>query len=61
MLQENLNNYRREITSQREKVQKLSTTSQKYEQIIHTMTQDLREAGEKLAVAEVRQRVQCPV
>lgn len=53
MLQENLNSYRREINSQREKIQKLSATSQKYEQIIYTMTQDLREANEKLAVAEV--------
>ncbi|KAM9468929.1 nucleoprotein TPR-like isoform 3-T3 [Clarias gariepinus] len=54
MLQENLNSYRREISSQREKIQKLSATSQKYEQIINTMTMDLREANEKLAVAEVR-------
>lgn len=53
MIQENLNSYRREINSQREKIQKLTATSQKYEQIIHTMTQDLREAIEKLAVAEV--------
>uniref|UniRef100_W5UJA0 Nucleoprotein TPR n=1 Tax=Ictalurus punctatus TaxID=7998 RepID=W5UJA0_ICTPU len=54
MFQENLNSYRREINSQREKIQKLSATSQKYEQIILTMTQDLREANEKLAVSEVR-------
>ncbi|KAK3560903.1 hypothetical protein QTP86_022909 [Hemibagrus guttatus] len=54
MLQENLNSYRREINFQREKIQKLTATSQKYEQIIHTMTQDLREANEKLAVIEVR-------
>ncbi|GAA6102968.1 nucleoprotein TPR isoform X3 [Tachysurus ichikawai] len=54
MLQENLNSYRREINSQREKIQKLTATSQKYEQIIHTMTQDLREANEKLAVVELR-------
>uniref|UniRef100_A0A4W4GSQ4 Nucleoprotein TPR n=1 Tax=Electrophorus electricus TaxID=8005 RepID=A0A4W4GSQ4_ELEEL len=54
MLQENVNGYRREIDSLREKAQMLSATSQKYEQIIHTMTQDLREANEKLAVAEVR-------
>lgn len=57
MLQENLNSYRREINSQREKIQKLTATSQKYEQIIHTMTQDLREANEKLAVVEVCQRL----
>ncbi|XP_049322798.1 nucleoprotein TPR isoform X1 [Astyanax mexicanus] len=54
MLQENMNGYRREIDYLRDRVQKLSGTSQRYEQIIHTMTQDLREANEKLAVAEVR-------
>ncbi|XP_076833031.1 nucleoprotein TPR isoform X2 [Brachyhypopomus gauderio] len=54
MLQDNVNGYRREIDSLREKARILSATSQKYEQIIHTMTQDLREANEKLAVVEVR-------
>uniref|UniRef100_A0AAR2KQI7 Nucleoprotein TPR n=1 Tax=Pygocentrus nattereri TaxID=42514 RepID=A0AAR2KQI7_PYGNA len=54
MLQENVNGYRREIDSLWDKVQKLSATCQRYEQIIHTMTQDMREANEKLAVAEVR-------
>uniref|UniRef100_A0A8B9HDM9 Nucleoprotein TPR n=1 Tax=Astyanax mexicanus TaxID=7994 RepID=A0A8B9HDM9_ASTMX len=54
MLQENVNGYRREIDYLRDRVQQLSGTSQRYEQIIHTMTQDLREANEKLAVAEVR-------
>lgn len=53
MLQDNLNGYRREINSMREKIQKLSSTNQRYEQIIYTMTQDLRESGEKLALAEV--------
>uniref|UniRef100_A0AAR2JH62 Nucleoprotein TPR n=1 Tax=Pygocentrus nattereri TaxID=42514 RepID=A0AAR2JH62_PYGNA len=53
MLQENVNGYRREIDSLWDKVQKLSATCQRYEQIIHTMTQDMREANEKLAVAEV--------
>ncbi|XP_048845940.1 nucleoprotein TPR isoform X2 [Brienomyrus brachyistius] len=54
MLQDNVDGYRREIASLREKIQKMSTTAQKHEQIIHTMTQDLRVANEKLAVAEVR-------
>ncbi|XP_033863922.3 nucleoprotein TPR isoform X1 [Acipenser ruthenus] len=54
MLQDNVDGYRREIASMREKCQKLSTTTQKQEQIIHTMTQDLRAVNEKLAVAEVR-------
>ncbi|XP_053549834.1 LOW QUALITY PROTEIN: nucleoprotein TPR [Bombina bombina] len=54
MLQDNVESYRREITSLQEKTQKLSATTQKQEQIIHTMTQDLRAANEKLAIAEVR-------
>ncbi|XP_063796301.1 nucleoprotein TPR [Pseudophryne corroboree] len=54
MLQDNVESYRREITSLQEKSQKLSATTQKQEQIINTMTQDLRAANEKLAVAEVR-------
>ncbi|KAG8436525.1 hypothetical protein GDO86_007580 [Hymenochirus boettgeri] len=54
MLQDNVEGYRREITSLQEKTQKLSATTQKQEQIINTMTQDLRAANEKLAVAEVR-------
>lgn len=54
MLQDNVEGYRREITSLHEKNQKLTATTQKQEQIINTMTQDLRGANEKLAVAEVR-------
>ncbi|XP_066548647.1 nucleoprotein TPR isoform X2 [Amia ocellicauda] len=54
MLQDNVDGYRREIASLRDKCQKMMTTTQKQEQIIHTMTQDLRGVNEKLAVAEVR-------
>ncbi|XP_066478881.1 nucleoprotein TPR isoform X2 [Tiliqua scincoides] len=54
MLQDNVEGYRREITSLHERIQKLTATTQKQEQIINTMTQDLRGANEKLAVAEVR-------
>uniref|UniRef100_A0A5S6LX37 Nucleoprotein TPR n=1 Tax=Xenopus tropicalis TaxID=8364 RepID=A0A5S6LX37_XENTR len=54
MLQDNVEGYRREITTLQEKTQKLSATTQKQEQIINTLTQDLRAANEKLAVAEVR-------
>ncbi|CAH2312727.1 nucleo TPR isoform X2 [Pelobates cultripes] len=54
MLQDNVDSYRREITSLQEKTQKLSATTQKQEQIINTVTQDLRAANEKLAIAEVR-------
>ncbi|KAM6124630.1 nucleoprotein TPR isoform 2-T2 [Pterocles gutturalis] len=54
MLQDNVEGYRREITSLHERTQKLTATTQKQEQIINTMTQDIRAANEKLAVAEVR-------
>ncbi|KAM4022992.1 nucleoprotein TPR isoform 2-T2 [Anomaloglossus baeobatrachus] len=54
MLQDNVEGYRREITTLQEKSQKLSATTQKQEQIINTMTQDLRAANEKLAITEVR-------
>ncbi|XP_036409824.1 nucleoprotein TPR isoform X2 [Megalops cyprinoides] len=54
MLQDNMEGYRREIASLRDKSQKMAATSQRQEQIIHTMTQDLRAANEKLALAEVR-------
>ncbi|VTJ78923.1 Hypothetical predicted protein [Marmota monax] len=54
MLQDNVEGYRREITSLHERNQKLTATTQKQEQIINTMTQDLRGANEKLAVSEVR-------
>uniref|UniRef100_A0A671P6S4 Nucleoprotein TPR n=1 Tax=Sinocyclocheilus anshuiensis TaxID=1608454 RepID=A0A671P6S4_9TELE len=54
MLQENVNAFRREIEAHREKNQKMTATHQRHEQIIHTMTQDLREANEKLAMAELR-------
>lgn len=54
MLQDNVEGYRREITSLQEKSQKLSATTQKQEQIINTLTQDLRAANEKLAITEVR-------
>ncbi|XP_077188778.1 nucleoprotein TPR isoform X2 [Paroedura picta] len=54
MLQDNVDGYRREITSLHERIQKLTATTQKQEQIINTMTQELRGANEKLAMAEVR-------
>lgn len=57
MLQENVNGFRREIEALREKNQKMTVTHQRQEEIIHTMTQDLREASEKLAMAEVKASV----
>ncbi|XP_064795477.1 nucleoprotein TPR-like isoform X2 [Oncorhynchus masou masou] len=52
MLQENLNGYRREIAELHKKSQKMAATAQKHEQNIHTMTQDLWAAYEKLTVSE---------
>ncbi|XP_073704186.1 nucleoprotein TPR [Garra rufa] len=54
MLQENVNGFRREVEALRERNQKMTATHQRHEQIIHTMTQDLREANEKLVMAEFR-------
>lgn len=53
MLQDNVEGYRKEIASLREKKQKMASTSQKHEQTINTLSEDLRAAQEKLALAEV--------
>lgn len=53
MLQDNVERYRTEIASLREKGQKMSTATQKHEQTIHTLNEDLKAAKEKLAMAEV--------
>lgn len=53
MLQDNVEGYRKEIASLREKDQKMATAAQKQEQTIHTLTEDLRAAKEKLKMAEV--------
>uniref|UniRef100_A0AAQ4R059 Translocated promoter region a, nuclear basket protein n=1 Tax=Gasterosteus aculeatus aculeatus TaxID=481459 RepID=A0AAQ4R059_GASAC len=54
MLQDNVSAYRREICALQERNQKLSATAQQHEHVIHTMSQDLRQANEKLALEEVR-------
>nr|XP_019964353.1 PREDICTED: nucleoprotein TPR-like isoform X2 [Paralichthys olivaceus] len=54
ILQETVSAYRREISALQDRNQKMSATAQRHEHIIHTMTQDLREANEKLALEEVR-------
>uniref|UniRef100_A0AAR2KP16 Nucleoprotein TPR n=1 Tax=Pygocentrus nattereri TaxID=42514 RepID=A0AAR2KP16_PYGNA len=51
MLQDNVEGYRKEIASLREKTQKQATAVQKSEQTVHTLTQDLRAANEKLTMA----------
>lgn len=57
MLQDNVEGYRKEIASLREKDQKMATAAQKHEQNIHILSEDLRAAKEKLAIAEVFFRV----
>ncbi|KAJ0032751.1 hypothetical protein NQD34_002832 [Periophthalmus magnuspinnatus] len=52
MLQDNVDGYRKEIASLREKEQKMSTAIQKHEQTIHTLSEDLKAAKEKLAMSE---------
>ncbi|XP_068445751.1 translocated promoter region b, nuclear basket protein [Clinocottus analis] len=54
MLQENVECYRKEIASLREKGQKMATATQKHEQTIHTLKEDLKDAKEKLTMAEGR-------
>lgn len=53
MLQDNVERYRKEIASLREKGQMMSAATQKHEQTIHTLNEDVRAAKEKLNMAEV--------
>lgn len=57
MLQDNVSAYRREISALQDRNQKMATTAQRQEHIIHTMTQDLRQANEKVALNEVSNRM----
>ncbi|XP_041646505.1 translocated promoter region b, nuclear basket protein [Cheilinus undulatus] len=52
MLQDNVEGYRKEIASLREKGQKMAAATQKQEQTINTLNEDLRAANEKLSMAE---------
>uniref|UniRef100_A0A7N8Y5C6 Nucleoprotein TPR n=1 Tax=Mastacembelus armatus TaxID=205130 RepID=A0A7N8Y5C6_9TELE len=52
MLQDNVEGYRKEIASLREKEQKMAAAVQKHEQTIHTLNEDLRAAKEKFTIAE---------
>lgn len=54
ILQETVPAYRREISALQDRSQKMGATTQRHEHIIHTMSQDLRQANEKLALEEVR-------
>lgn len=53
MVQETVSAYRREISALQDRNQKMATTAQRHEHIIHTMSQDLRQTNEKLALNEV--------
>uniref|UniRef100_A0A8C9ZW75 Nucleoprotein TPR n=1 Tax=Sander lucioperca TaxID=283035 RepID=A0A8C9ZW75_SANLU len=50
MLQDNVERYRKEIASLREKGQNMAAASQKHEQTIHTLNEDLKAAKEKLTM-----------
>uniref|UniRef100_A0A8C3AJ24 Nucleoprotein TPR n=1 Tax=Cyclopterus lumpus TaxID=8103 RepID=A0A8C3AJ24_CYCLU len=52
MLQDNVERYRKEIASLREKGQKMAAATQRHEQTIHTLNEDLKAAKEKLTMAE---------
>ncbi|KAM3865905.1 nucleoprotein TPR-like [Diretmus argenteus] len=54
MLQETVSASRREIAALQDRNHKMSATAQRHEHIIHTMSQDLRQTTEKLALEEVR-------
>ncbi|XP_074544263.1 nucleoprotein TPR-like isoform X2 [Halichoeres trimaculatus] len=54
ILQDTVSAYRREISALQEKNQKMTSTAQQHEHIIHTMSQDLRQTNEKLALEETR-------
>ncbi|KAI4809983.1 hypothetical protein KUCAC02_018833, partial [Chaenocephalus aceratus] len=54
MLQDTVSAQRREVSALQDRNQKMAATAQRHEQIIHTMSQDLRQANEKLALEEVR-------
>ena len=56
MLQNNVEGYRKEIASLRAKEQKMSAVTQKSDLTVHTMSQELKGAQEKLSLAEVGQR-----
>lgn len=53
MLQETVSAYRREISALQDRNQKMAAAAQRHEHIIHTMSQDLRQTNEKLALNEV--------
>lgn len=53
MLQDNVEGYRKEIASLRDKGQKTAAASQKHEQTAVTLNEDLKAAKEKLSMAEV--------
>lgn len=53
MLQDNVEGYRKEIASLRDKEQKMSAATQKLEQTVFTLNEELKAAKEKLTLTEV--------
>jgi len=53
MLQDNVEGYRKEIASLREKDQKMAAAAQKSTLAVHTATQELKAVQEKLSMAKV--------
>ncbi|KAM4623655.1 nucleoprotein TPR-like [Polymixia lowei] len=54
MLQETVSAYRRETSALQDRHHKMAAAAQRHEHIIHTMSQDLRQANEQLALEQVR-------
>uniref|UniRef100_A0A3Q2D6B6 Nucleoprotein TPR n=1 Tax=Cyprinodon variegatus TaxID=28743 RepID=A0A3Q2D6B6_CYPVA len=52
MLQDNVEGYRKEIASLREKEQKMAASSQKLEQTVHTLREDLKAVNEELSMTK---------
>lgn len=53
MLQDNVEGYRKEISTLREHGQKMAAVAQKNEQAVNTLTQEINTANEKINMAEV--------
>lgn len=59
MLQDNVESYRKEISTLREHGQKMAAVAQKNEQAVNTLTQEINTANEKINMAEVSVFVWC--
>lgn len=53
MLQDNVEGYRKEIASLRDKEQKMAAAKQTLEQTVHSLNEELKATKEKLTMTEV--------